>query len=102
MNLHFDELLDKSIDIWFAEDIGDGDHTTLSTIPESVQGKATFWQKKVASLQVCLLPPGSIKNMTRLSLSVKSSQMVRPLVPEISCLKFQAPFVLFFKPNGLF
>lgn len=34
------EYLDKLIDIAFQEDIGDGDHTTLSTIPESITGKA--------------------------------------------------------------
>jgi len=32
--------LDELIDIAFKEDIGDGDHTTLSCIPESVMGKA--------------------------------------------------------------
>ena len=42
---HFDELLNKSIDIWFAEDIGEGDHTTLSTIPENAGGKASLLAK---------------------------------------------------------
>lgn len=34
------EYLDKIIEISFKEDIGDGDHTTLSTIPNSIVGKA--------------------------------------------------------------
>jgi len=34
------KYLDELIDIAFREDIGDGDHTTLSTVPETVQGKA--------------------------------------------------------------
>lgn len=34
------ELIDKLIDLAFAEDIGDGDHTTLSCIPEDAQGKS--------------------------------------------------------------
>lgn len=34
-----DELVDKLIDLAFAEDIGDGDHTTLSTIPAEAMGK---------------------------------------------------------------
>ena len=34
-----DELIDKLIDLAFAEDIGDGDHTTLSTIPADAMGK---------------------------------------------------------------
>ena len=34
-----DELIDRLIDLSFAEDIGDGDHTTLSTIPAEAMGK---------------------------------------------------------------
>lgn len=33
-----DQLIDRLIDLAFAEDIGDGDHTTLSTIPASKYG----------------------------------------------------------------
>lgn len=32
------ELIDRLIDLSFAEDIGDGDHTTLSTIPADARG----------------------------------------------------------------
>ncbi len=31
--------LDELIKLWFAEDIGDGDHTTLSSIPSTAMGK---------------------------------------------------------------
>lgn len=34
-----EQLIDELIDLAFAEDIGDGDHTTLSTIPADAQGK---------------------------------------------------------------
>ena len=34
------ELVDKLIDLSFAEDIGDGDHTTLCCIPEEARGKS--------------------------------------------------------------
>lgn len=34
-----DELIDELLDLSFAEDIGDGDHTTLSTIPGEAMGK---------------------------------------------------------------
>ena len=34
-----DELIDRLIDLSFAEDIGDGDHTTLSSIPEDAMGE---------------------------------------------------------------
>ena len=33
-----DELIDQLLDLAFAEDVGDGDATTLSTIPASEQG----------------------------------------------------------------
>jgi nicotinate-nucleotide pyrophosphorylase (carboxylating) len=36
MNNDFDKL----ISLWFAEDIGDGDHTTLSCIPANAMGKS--------------------------------------------------------------
>ena len=38
--LTVDELEDKLIDLAFAEDIGDGDHTTLCCIPEDAMGKS--------------------------------------------------------------
>ena len=34
------ELIDRMIDLSFAEDIGDGDHTTLCCIPEDAMGKS--------------------------------------------------------------
>ena len=34
-----DELIERLIDLAFAEDIGDGDHTTLSSIPADAMGK---------------------------------------------------------------
>ncbi|MDE6276550.1 MAG: carboxylating nicotinate-nucleotide diphosphorylase [Muribaculaceae bacterium] len=34
-----EELIDELIDLSFAEDIGDGDHTTLSTIPADAMGR---------------------------------------------------------------
>lgn len=34
------ELIDRLIDLSFAEDIGDGDHTTLCCIPEDTMGKS--------------------------------------------------------------
>ncbi|MDD3788715.1 MAG: carboxylating nicotinate-nucleotide diphosphorylase [Petrimonas sp.] len=40
------ELIDKLIDLAFAEDIGDGDHTTLCSIPSSEMGKAKLLIKE--------------------------------------------------------
>ena len=38
--LSVNELEDRLIDLAFAEDIGDGDHTTLCSIPETAKGKS--------------------------------------------------------------
>ena len=36
------ELIDELLDLAFAEDVGDGDHTTLSTIPaDAIDRKST-------------------------------------------------------------
>ena len=40
------ELIDKLIDLAFSEDIGDGDHTTLSCIPATAMGKSKLLIKK--------------------------------------------------------
>ena len=40
------ELFEMLLDLSFAEDIGDGDHTTLSTIPADVQGEARLLVKE--------------------------------------------------------
>lgn len=40
------QLIDKLIDLAFAEDIGDGDHTTLSCIPSDAMGKSKLLVKE--------------------------------------------------------
>lgn len=44
--LTVDELNEKLIDLAFAEDIGDGDHTTLCCIPEEAMGKSLLLIKE--------------------------------------------------------
>ena len=49
--------LDQSIDLWFKEDIREGDHTTLSTIPKEANGKAVLHVKQegiIAGIDVAL------------------------------------------------
>lgn len=41
-----DELIDALLELAFAEDIGDGDHTTLSTIPADAQGRSKLLIKE--------------------------------------------------------
>ncbi|KAA6312567.1 Nicotinate-nucleotide pyrophosphorylase (carboxylating) [termite gut metagenome] len=44
------DLTDKLIDLAFAEDIGDGDHTTLSCIPPTATGKSKLLIKEAGIL----------------------------------------------------
>ena len=37
---YMDQLIDELIKLAFAEDVGDGDHTTLSCIPETAMGRS--------------------------------------------------------------
>ncbi len=55
------DLIDRLIDLSFAEDIGDGDHTTLSCIPADAMGKSRNWKVRklvylipVRQLRVCV------------------------------------------------
>ena len=41
-----DELIDELLDLAFAEDLGDGDHTTLSTIPADAMGRSRLIVKE--------------------------------------------------------
>ena len=45
-----EELIDRLIDLAFAEDIGDGDHTTLSCIPATAMGKSKLLIKELGIL----------------------------------------------------
>ena len=44
--LSVEELNEKLIDLSFAEDIGDGDHTTLCCIPETEMGESKLLIKE--------------------------------------------------------
>lgn len=44
------DLIDRLIDLAFAEDIGDGDHTTLSSIPVTAMGKSKLLIKEAGVL----------------------------------------------------
>ena len=50
MNKIEQELIDRLIDLAFAEDIGDGDHTTLSCIPPTAMGQSHLLIKEAGVL----------------------------------------------------
>lgn len=45
-----EQLIDELIDLAFAEDIGDGDHTTLCCIPDTAMGKSRLLIKEPGTL----------------------------------------------------
>jgi nicotinate-nucleotide pyrophosphorylase (carboxylating) len=46
LNMEVNELIDRLIELAFAEDIGDGDHSTLSCIPDTAMGKSKLLIKE--------------------------------------------------------
>lgn len=48
--VNVNELVDRLIGLAFAEDIGDGDHTTLSCIPDDAMGKSKLLVKETGIL----------------------------------------------------
>lgn len=48
--MSLNDQLDDLIKYWFAEDIGDGDHTSLSSIPETAMGKSRLIIKETGVL----------------------------------------------------
>ena len=58
-------LIDAVIDIAFKEDIGDGDHTTLSCIPHDLEGRARLLVKQDGILCGVELAKKYLQNSTR-------------------------------------
>ncbi len=68
-----DELIDDLLDLAFAEDLGDGDHTTLSTIPENAMGRSRLIIKEDG-----ILAGGKVaeKVLHRVDPSIKMTVMI--------------------------
>lgn len=68
-----DELIDELLDLAFAEDIGDGDHTTLSTIPADAVGRSLLLVKEegvIAGVEVAM------KVLHRVDPSIKTEVII--------------------------
>ncbi len=68
-------LIDELIRLAFAEDIGDGDHTTLSSIPSSAQGKVQLIVKEKGVL-------AGVEIARKIFLTFDKSLKVRVLIPD--------------------
>lgn len=69
-----EELIDSLLDLAFAEDIGDGDHTTLSTIPADAMGKSKLLVKQPGILSGVDV---AVRTLQRLDPSVKVEVFIK-------------------------
>jgi len=69
------------IDLWFREDIGDGDHTTLSTIPENATGKARLLVKEegiLAGVEIAELIFNKFDSNLTVEVFMKDGDPIKP------------------------
>ena len=76
-----DELIDDLLNLAFAEDIGDGDHTTLSTIPADAMGRSKLLIKEkgtVSGIDVALTVLHKLDPEIKVNVFIKDGSEVNP------------------------
>lgn len=76
-----DELIDSLLDLAFAEDIGDGDHTTLSTIPENAMGRSRLLIKDkgvLAGVEIAKKVLHKVDPSIRIDVKIEDGAEVNP------------------------
>ena len=76
-----DELIDDLLNLAFAEDIGDGDHTTLSTIPADAVGKSKLLIKEegiLAGVEIAKKVLNKIDNNLNITIFIEDGTNVKP------------------------
>lgn len=79
--LDFNEMIDELIERAIKEDIGDGDHTTLSTVPQDVQGNAKLLVKEagvIAGVDVALKIFRKIDSNLKVEVLIEDGTFVKP------------------------
>lgn len=79
--LDFNEMIDELIERAIKEDIGDGDHTTLSTVPQDVQGNAKLLVKEagvIAGVDVALKIFRKIDSNLKVEVLIEDGTVVKP------------------------
>ena len=77
----YDELIDELIELSFAEDIGDGDHTTLCCIPADEMGKSQLIIKEegiLAGVEVALKVFKKFDPELKTTVYINDGEKVRP------------------------
>lgn len=75
------ELIDALLDIAFAEDIGDGDHTTLSTIPADAMGRSRLLIKEkgiLAGVEIAEKVLHKVDPSIKMEVFIKDGEEVNP------------------------
>ncbi len=76
-----EELIDRLIQLAFAEDIGDGDHTTLCCIPESATGKVKLIIKEtgiIAGVEIAQKVFHAFDPQLKINLFIQDGTEVKP------------------------
>ncbi len=76
-----EHLIDKLIDLAFAEDIGEGDHTTLCSIPSSAIGKVSLVIKEqgiLAGVDVAIKVFHKLDPQLKIDVLIKDGSSVKP------------------------
>ena len=76
-----DQLIDELIDLAFAEDIGDGDHTTLCCIPADEMGKSRLIIKEegiLAGVDIAIKVFNRFDSTLKASIMIHDGEHVRP------------------------
>lgn len=75
------QLIDSLLNLAFAEDIGDGDHTTLSTIPASAMGKMRLLIKEegiLAGVEIAKMVLHKVDNSIKITEYLADGAHVKP------------------------
>ena len=76
-----EHLINNLIDLAFAEDIGEGDHTTLCSIPDSSTGKASLIIKEagiLAGVDIAIKVFHKLDSLIKVDVLIKDGSAVKP------------------------
>lgn len=76
-----DQLIEMLLELAFAEDIGDGDHTTLSTIPSEAMGRSRLLVKEkgvISGIQLAVKTLHKLDPTVKVEVFLKDGDEVKP------------------------
>lgn len=76
-----EQLIDALLDLAFAEDVGDGDHTTLSTIPADAEGRSKLLIKEkgvIAGVEIAKKVLHKVDPSIKINVMIEDGAEVKP------------------------